>query len=265
MRKKNELRSWLLTVASVIFVLQLIMLPIAFGVTYASGNLHPEHTLTYTTGTLTWDGDTPVLSDGTAQLSLFDAAYLHVAADNGEKVVAPGTEAQATVRLKNSTGGTVAFTAVLYRLRTSQQLPVTAQLSGDGLTDTERYTLPEGVSANAVIRAVTGSVRGSGIQDLDIGWLWLFEDGRDTLDTLLGDQSAAGQAQRCTLGVYITVEDDNVPPDRDPVIRPEGSPKTGDSFRQGLYIAAMAVSGVLLVVLIAGKRRRSDESESHPS
>lgn len=236
MRKKNELRSWLLTVASVIFVLQLIMLPFAFGVTYASGNLHPEHTLTYTTGTLTWDGDTPVLSDGTAQLSLFDAAYLHVAADNGEKVVAPGTEAQATVRL-----------------------------SGDGLTDTERYTLPEGVSANAVIRAVTGSVRGSGIQDLDIGWLWLFEDGRDTLDTLLGDQSAAGQAQRCTLGVYITVEDDNVPPDRDPVIRPEGSPKTGDSFRQGLYIAAMAVSGVLLVVLIAGKRRRSDESESHPS
>ena len=53
MRKKNELRSWLLTVASVIFVLQLIMLPFAFGVTYASGNLHPEHTLTYTTGTLT--------------------------------------------------------------------------------------------------------------------------------------------------------------------------------------------------------------------
>lgn len=47
-----------LEVVLALLLIQLILLPAALGVTYASTGTRPEHILTYTTGRLTWDSAT---------------------------------------------------------------------------------------------------------------------------------------------------------------------------------------------------------------
>lgn len=55
-----------LEVVLALLLIQLILLPAALGVTYASSGTRPEHILTYTTGRLTWDSATETDGQGAA-------------------------------------------------------------------------------------------------------------------------------------------------------------------------------------------------------
>ena len=59
-----------LEVVLTLLLIQLILLPAALGVTYASSGTRPEHILTYTTGRLTWDSATETDAQGAARLEL---------------------------------------------------------------------------------------------------------------------------------------------------------------------------------------------------
>lgn len=245
----NKQRSWLLPAVLILFILEVIAFPFALGFTWAGRSEAPERVLTYTQGKLTWDSAAGIDENGAADLSLFEALYQNVKADNGEMVVAPGTEGDSIVRLKNSVSGTVGYRAVLYRIREAELLPVEASLSGDGFTDTDTYTLPEGVKDEDVIRAVSGTVGGGMIQDFDIDWNWKFYDSeqQDIIDTWLGDKAAGGDADDVTVGLYIIVEDENTYITPDP-------PQTGDRGI-GIYIVLMCVSGAILILLIVDRKR----------
>ena len=96
-----------LEVVLALLLIQLILLPAALGVTYASSGTRPEHILTYTTGRLTWDSATETDGQGAARLELFRRSYDNVNAADGQNVIAPGTAGETLVRLKNNTGRTV--------------------------------------------------------------------------------------------------------------------------------------------------------------
>lgn len=237
---------WLLPGVLILFLLLTLTLPMAVGITYSGRSESPGHILTYTKGKLTWDSGTGIDKNGVAVLGLFNARYPGVASGNGSNVVAPGTDGKNIVRLKNNVSGSVSYTAVLYQIKTSDDLPVEAALSGSGLKDTTTSVpLPKGVKAEQVIRSVSGTIKGSAIQDFDITWLWDFEDDRDSLDTILGNRDPADTV---TVGLYIVVEDNNsyVTPD---------SPKTGDESNIGMYTALMGISALLLLLLLAERRR----------
>ena len=182
-----------------------------------------------------------------AALDLFDAVYPNVESADGENVVAPGTEGSSIVRLKNSVKGSVKYTAVLYRIRTSENLPVEAGLGLEGHTPAESYGLPQGVEESQVIKAVKGSIRGGEIKDFDISWLWDYYESaeQDRLDTLLGIEP---EADRVAVGLYIVVEDNNSY--TNPTL-----PQTGDDSRIGMYLTLMGISGVLLILLLIDRRR----------
>ena len=95
--------------------------------------------------------------DGSAALSFFESLYQNVNAENIEKVLAPGTEKDSIVRLKNNSKNSVRYTAVLYSLSTTLDLDIGASLSGDGFSDTSDFTLPDKINKDTVIRAVAGS------------------------------------------------------------------------------------------------------------
>lgn len=175
----------------------------------------PEHVLTYVTGSLTWDNATGIETDGTARLSLFDAVYPNVESQDGDRVLAPGTEGEGTVRLKNDSGEAIRFVAVAYRLKDEATLPVEPSLEGEGLSDAQSYPLPDGISESQVIRAVTGTVAAGGEQDLVLAWSWGYyeSDERDVLDTALGDRAAYLEADDVTAGILIVVEGDYDPSD----------------------------------------------------
>ena len=252
MNKYEKLREWMFPAVLILFILQVILLPVMIGLTYAVPAERPEHILTYRTGSLVWDKATSVRPDGSAELTFFETLYQNVNAGNAEKVLAPGTEKDSVVRLKNDTNKEITYTAVLYSLSTSPDLDIGATLSGNGFLDTSRYTLPENIKKEAVIRAVGGKLDARKLQDFDINWFWRFEDGastyeRDQIDTYLGNKAADGKADEATLGFYLVVHDDGeiVP-----------SPQTGDDTMIGGYVVLMLISGGLCLFLALTRKRR---------
>lgn len=249
-------KRWLLPTVLILFILEIFTLPIVLELTYADRSETPKHFLTYTPGELQWDDATGVDENGVAVLSLFDARYGEtVLAENGDRVVAPGTDGLGIVRLHNSAERTVGYTAVLYQIRDNPELPVEAALSGEGFADTDTYTLPDRAKDAEVLRAVTGKIGGGEIQDFDVSWLWNYyeDDLQDRIDTLLGNRAAYEEANDVTVGLYIVIEDDNqyIVPD---------SPYTGD-MGVGMYVALMTVSGLVLVLLFVTRRKEQECGE----
>lgn len=254
MRTQPQIRRWLLPTVLILFLLEVILLPYTVGVTYAGRSESPNHLLTYTPGALTWDSATGIRADGVAVLDLFDASYQNVQAQNGDNLVAPGTEKTGIVRLKNDAATPVRYTALLYRIKEEPTLPVAPRLTGTGFADTGTYPLPDGVTKGQVVRAVTGTVAAGTVQDFDITWGWNYYDSdeRDKQDTVLGDTAAFSQADEVTAGFYIVVEDDSsgsgsylVP----------GIPQTGDDTPLTLYGVLVLISGILLVLLWRERRK----------
>lgn len=252
MNRTKKLREWLFPAILILFILQVMLLPVMIGLTYAVPAERPEHILTYRTGSLVWDKAASVRPDGSAELSFFETLYQNVNAGNVEKVLAPGTEKDSVVRLKNNTNKEITYTAVLYSLSTSPDLDIGATLSGNGFSDTSRYMLPESIKEETVIRAVGGRLDSKKMQDFDINWFWNYEDGanideRDLVDTYLGNKAASGKADDATLGFYIVVRDGGeiVP-----------SPSTGDNTLIGGYVVLMLISGGMCLFLALTRKRR---------
>lgn len=173
----NKANRWLLPTALILFILVMVTLAFVPSLTYSGRSESPNHVLTYTPGRLKWDNATGIDENGVAILDIFDAEYEHVNSENGENVVAPGTDGFNLVRLQNNVRGSITCTAVLYRIRDDENIPVEATLNSEGFLDTAEYPLPDGVLPEHVIRAVKGTVRGRTIQDFDIEWLWeYYED-----------------------------------------------------------------------------------------
>ena len=252
MKCTAEIRKWLFSVILILFILQVILLPVMVGLTYATRSERPEHILTYTTGRLGWDKDTSVRPDGSASLSFFETLYRNVSAENAEKVLAPGTEKDSIIRLKNNSKNSIRYTAILYGLSSSPELDISASLSGEGFSDTSKYTLPEKIGTSEVVRAVGGTLAADAMQDFDINWFWAYENesdtaARDLIDTYLGNRAADGNADEAVLGFYLVVHDggDIVP-----------SPTTGDGTVLGGYIVLMMISGGMTLLLALTRRRR---------
>ncbi len=190
----------------------------------AAGAAEPAHVLSYTTGRLTWDSATGIDENGAAVLSLFADAYQNVLSENGERVVAPGTDGSCTVRLENRMGYAISYIAVAYRIKEAETLPVEPEFSCEGAEDTGSYPLPEGVEDAQVIRAVRGELSGGQSADFRLDWIWEYYES--------GARDGPGDTDD-TDGGYI---------------RPE-VPKTGDESAAWLYLALILLVAALLMSL----------------
>ena len=220
-------------------------------------------------GRLVWDSETVVDDNGVAQLNLFDSKYgnpVTVGSADGSKLAAPGTGKQTMIRLYNKFINTIVYKVVLYQyqdnipeeinMQDKLQTQLLDAIDGRGFADDTKLVLPEGVTEDQVIRAVTGKISAQKYQDFDISWLWDFEaEGKDGEDTLLGSLAAEGKDPNVTLGVYIVVQMDTSGSGggSGDVITPE-SPKTGDSGI-GVYLGLTAVCGGMLMLLLWEKRK----------
>ena len=252
MNKKENVLRRLFWVVLILFSLQVVLLPVFLSVTYASGSQKPEHIISYQSGNLEWDDSADVFDDGTAKLNLFDTVYNNVKSSDGEKVIAPGTDKDNIIRLVNKGKSKISYTAVLYSFKTDNSLAAFATFDGNGFSDTDEYLLPKNVSDENVIRAVKGEVGAGQMQEFDIGWSWRFEDddiaAGDSIDTLLGNLAAQGNADEFGIGFYIVVNDNGT------TVTPK-PPDTSDSFSLLIYMGFMAVSGIALVLLIAVRKK----------
>ena len=265
-----QYKNWLLPAVLILFIMQAVTFPFALGKSWAGRSETPAHLLTCNMrGRLVWDSETVVDDNGVAQLNLFDSKYgdpVTVGSADGSKLVAPGTGKQTMIRLYNRFVKPIFFKVVLYQyqenvpedinMRDKLQTRLLDAIDGRGFADDTKPVLPEGVTEDQVIRAVTGKISAQKYQDFDISWLWDFEaEGKDGEDTLLGSLAAEGKDPNVTLGVYIVAQMDisGGGGGSGDVIKPE-SPNTGDSGI-GVYLGLTAVCGGMLMLLLWEKRK----------
>lgn len=261
MNSSNKAKGWLLPAVLILFLLEIIFLPFATRLTYAGRSESPDHVLIYTPNKLTWNNTTNVDKDtGVAELSLFSSIYQNVKSDNNDKVIAPGSEGTSIVRLKNDSGNAISYIAVMYCEKEEYTLPVVPTMSDDAaFTDTEIYPLPEEVSREQVVRAVTGTVEANEMQDFDITWLWEYyqSDVRDQMDTFLGNTAAWEIPDEIHAGLYIVVEEDSDPDDYDPgdpYTYPQ-VPKTGDFSHMRFCLILMVISAFRFLLIMLDSRK----------
>ncbi len=250
---RQKLNHWLLPVFTILFIVQILLFPLATGFTYAGKSESPDHVLTYFKGKLTWDSGVNIRPDGTAEMEIFFPEYDDsIKSGNGDDVIAPGSGEDYFLRLRNAAGGPVTYYAVLYAIKSDPDIPLDAWLTGDAdLTPSDVYYLPEGVSDSDVISAFRGTVPGGRLQDFDVEWAWKFFESheQDAADTALGNKTPL---DTMTLGLYLVIEDENTYHET-PVV-PE-NPKTGDDSPVAMYLTLMAISFLVLVLLIADRIR----------
>lgn len=244
--KRQSLNDRLLLTALVLFLIEILLLPVCLKFTYADASDTPAGVLTYTNGKLTWDSAVSVLPDGTAELNFFDDGYTNVISVDGKNVLAPGTGAVRKIRLISAVPRDVAYRALIYRIDSEQEIPIKGILDGPGSGDTGHIpALPEGVAPENVLKTMEGTLPGNDALDFNVGWEWLFYESqaRDAADTLLGNDEAA----KTTLGFYLVIDDDTavVPP----------SPQTGDDAPVKAYIALIVISFLVLLLLFVTRER----------
>ena len=188
---------------------QLVLMPFIFKKIYTQRPRSDERIVSYDRGELNFGTEFEFTQNGDIQLELFDAEYPSVTSRDGDKVVAPGTDGHDTVQFTNNVHGEISYTAVLYMIRDSEDLPVKAELMGVNFDDTDKYSLPDGVDQSQVIPAVSGKLSPDEVVNFELFWNWDFyeSDERDTLDTFLGDKE---ESDNIILGMNLVVVDNNV-------------------------------------------------------
>lgn len=252
MKQKIKTRKGILAALTVILLAAVVItFPYTFNLTWSLPGAEADRTLTYTTGSLTWDSSADIDGNGVIRLSMFKPDYSSVKAQNGEDVVAPGTENNTCIRFFNKAGGTVSYTAVLYRLDDTE-VPVTASLAGADAVGT--YSLPSGVTADQVVNAVGGTIDSNSVELLDIDWLWQFsaDDAADRHDTGLGNESVPDEVN---YGLYLVVTDNNT----GEIV----SPKTGDNTNMMLWFVLLVISLCAVVFLLFWGNRSEKAQKKH--
>lgn len=248
--KKKRTQDIVFVLAFVLFILQIVLLPLFVGVTYASKSLNPEHTITYSSHQLLWDRNTQVDLNGVAQLSLFESIYENVNSNQGDNVFAPGTKKESIVRLVNKENTKIRYTVVVYYESTNDQLPLDVYLGDGNFNDVQYNNYPDTIDSNSIVRVVSGELEKNRMQEFDICWEWKFEGEEldDFIDTYFGNQAANDVADRVSVGFYIVVEADGT------TIHP-GSASTGDYTMIVIDLFIMVISGLVLLWCM-----RKDES-----
>ena len=123
-------------------------------------------------------------------VDLFQSTYTNVAA--GEDVIAPGTSYTAALVYAPASTFTpevaykLTFTATA-TIPTEIEDQLNWTLAVDDAATSEYYTFNDLVAALEAIEYTVDVGAAAPTVDVEIGWVWAFEDGSDTEDTYLGD------------------------------------------------------------------------------
>ena len=241
--KANRRKGILAMLIVVLFVAVLITFPYTFNLTWALPSTDSDRTLTYSTGKLTWDTDAQIDENGVIKLGMFKSEYEDVKSNDGENIVAPGTENSTSIRLLNPSANEISYTAYLYRIDKTG-VPIDASLTCG--VEAKDYAVPSNIDANSLVSVRSGSVGKSSVSVIDVDWVWGYSkntDG-DVSDTALGIKSTTDEVE---YGLYVVVTDNGS------VI----APNTGDNSDMMLWCTILVVSVcVVSSFAVIGRRKK---------
>lgn len=210
--------------------------------------------------------DNTVWSTNT-QVEIFRVSYVNgeqvitVNSDNGDKVIAPGTENSYIFKLKNTGNVALDYTVEIdaYFTPANIEIPITGRLNRyDGAWVIGGKDEYEKVSVldTTVDKATLGAGK---YTYYTLDWLWPFESGNDELDTMLGNL-ATEQDLTFTIVIKTTATESSDPYD-DSGITP---PQTGDNTNLTLWIVLAVSSFAMMMFLLfyQNKEKRRYDAEA---
>lgn len=210
--------------------------------------------------------DNTVWSTNT-QVEIFRISYMNgeqvitVNSDNGDKIIAPGTENSYTFKLKNTGDVALDYTVEVdaYFTPADIEIPITGRLNRyDGkwvVGGKDEYA-----KVPVLDTAEDNGTLGAGKYTYyTLDWLWPFESGNDELDTMLGNL-ATEQDLIFTIVIKTTATESDNPYD-DSGITP---PQTGDNTNLALWITLAVSSFAMMIFLLffQNKEKRRYDAEA---
>lgn len=206
-------------------------------------------------------GDDNVMWTTDTRVEVFRVSYVNgeqlitVNSDNGDKLIAPGTENSYTFKLKNTGDAALDYTVCVdaYFTPGNITIPITGRISRyDGewiVGDKNTYA-----DVKELDRAEDKATLGAGEYSYyTLDWIWPYESGNDRLDTLLGNM-AVNQDLIFTV-VITTKATENVDPN---AVGGLDTPQTGDNSNTALWFVLLAVAFIVSILLIFLPRRRNN-------
>lgn len=185
-----------------------------------------------------------------------DDGAITVKSDYGDKVVAPGTENQYDIYVRN-----VGKVPISYVLEAQSFLTVTVDGKQTEIPIEASFSAPDKGYLLGSKDELEPLARLSGVNDSSclspacqakytLTWSWPF-DGNDIFDTVLGDLAAEGEDLTVKVTFDVTAS-----------YQPNaagGSPITGDSSNIGLWGALFIISTFMMIILLFWRKRENDE------
>lgn len=183
-------------------------------------------------------------------------ANITVNSENGDKVIAPGTENEYTFYLKNTGNIPIAYTVWTEAIFSKEDAPIPVEVKVNGVGG--RYFIGTESLWEDVLRLnefkQSGELSVNNYASYTLNWMWPFENDQDEYDTYLGN--LAGEED-----VTLTIKIHTVASaDADAM---GGTPTTGDETPVALLWVVLALSsGLLILVLFLGRKKKPDEEDS---
>lgn len=211
--------------------------------------------------------DNTVWSTNT-QVEIFRISYVNgeqvitVNSDDGEKVIAPGTENSYTFKLKNTGDVTLDYTVEMdaYFTPADIEIPITGRLNRyDGkwvVGGKDEYAkVPELDTAED-----NGTLGAGKYTYYTLDWMWPFESGNDELDTKLGNL-AVEQDLTLTIVIKTTATESNSPYDNSGITPPQ----TGDNSNIALWtiLAVSSFAMMMFLIFYHNKEKRRYSAEAY--
>ncbi len=199
------------------------------------------------------------------KIELFKVSYengkqvITVKSDNGDKLIAPGTENTYTFKLKNTGNVALDYTLEIVAYCTPEgiEIPITGRIcryDGEWVAGGKE----EYVSVEKLNEVTDSATLGAGKYTYyTVDWQWLFESGNDEFDTLLGNM-AKDEDVSFTIVIKTTATESDDPNADDGII----PPKTGDDSHLTLWIILMIGSFVMLFLLLFTNKKEKRRAES---
>lgn len=256
-KKKIVFVSLLITLI-VLFLLSLSILIIRLGNFLPNGTdilfIEPKNPeFVAEDGEKVWDGETDIKIFSISKVN--DKGEITVISGNGDNIIAPGMEGYYKFSFKN-----------LGNIAINYECDIVASFYGEGIDNIEselpfkiklrncngEYVIgneDEWASVNKIIKYTDKQTLGkSSYSYYELEWCWLYENGNDSLDTLLGNMSAESKVELIINIKLQASQNSNL--DAEGGLKFEENPRTGGDIVPAPYIILNVLIFIILGVLI---------------